>query len=128
MFEKLEEKLATAECISTLIGTINNHKEVMAKMEDKIAILEFHIDHQVKSKDEVEKYQRRLCLRINGIDLPSEGDKETSEDYLVKVENSFEKLSLSIPPTVIDRAHRVGREMSLKGKKVRSMIARFTTF
>ena len=60
--------------------------------------------------------------------MPSDGDKETSEDCLVKVENVFEKLGLSIPPTVIDRAHRMGREISLKGKKVRSMMVRFTTF
>ena len=108
--------------------TINNQKEVIAKMEDKIAILESHVDHQVKSNDEIEQYQRRLCLRINGIDLPSDSDKEASEDCLAKVENVFEKLGLSIPPDVIDRAHRVGRELSMQGKKVRSMIARFTTF
>ena len=63
-----------------------------------------------------------------GIDLPSNGDKETSEDCLAKVENVFEKLGLSIPPDVIDRAHRVGREISMKDKNVRSMIVRFTTF
>ena len=126
--EKLEEKIATKECISTLMEAISNQKEVIAKMEDKIAILESRVDHLAKSNDEVEQYQRRLCLRINGIDLPSNGDKETSEDCLAKVENVFKKLGLSIPPDVIDRAHRVGREISMKGKKVRSMIVRFTTF
>ena len=77
--------------------TINNQKEVIATMEYKIAILESHINHLVKSNDEVEQYQRRMCVRINRIDLPSDGDKETSEDCLVKVENVFEKLGLSIP-------------------------------
>ena len=70
--EKLEEKIATKECISTPMETINNQKEVIAKMEDKIAILKSHVDHLVKSNDEVEQYQRRLCLRIKEIDLPSE--------------------------------------------------------
>ena len=40
--EKLEEKIATKDCISTLMETINNKKEVIAKMEGKIAILESH--------------------------------------------------------------------------------------
>ena len=75
LFEKLEEKIATKECILILMETINNQKGVIAKMEDKIAIIESHIDHLVKSNDEVEPYQRRLCLCINGVDLPSDGDK-----------------------------------------------------
>jgi len=37
--KKLEEKIASKECISTLKETINNQKEVIAKMEDKIAII-----------------------------------------------------------------------------------------
>ena len=109
--------------------TINKQKEVIAKMQEKIAILESHIDHLAKSNDEAEQYQRRLCLRINGIDLPSNDDtKETSDGCLAKVQDVFENLGLSIPPNVIDRAHHVGREILLKGKKVRSMIVRFTTF
>ena len=101
--------------------TINNQKEVIAKWRTKLPFSRV-IDHLVKSNNEVEQYQHRLCLRINGIDLPSDGLEETSEDCLVKDENVFEKLGLSIPPTVIDRVHRVGREISLKVKKVRSMI------
>ena len=127
--EKLEEKIATTECISALMETINKQKEVIAKMQDKISVLESHINHLAKSNDEVEQYQRRLCLRINGIDLPSDDDvKETSEECLAKVQEVFEDLGLSIPPNVINRAHRVGRVIMLKGKKVRSMIVRFTTF
>ena len=30
LFEKLEEKIATKECMSTLMETINNQKEVIA--------------------------------------------------------------------------------------------------
>ena len=66
--ENLEEEIATKECISTLMETISNPKEIIAKMEDKIAILHSHVNHLAKSTDEVEQYQRRLCLRINGID------------------------------------------------------------
>ena len=127
--EKLEEKVATKECISSLMKIINEQKETIARMEDKIAVLESHIDHLVIANDEVEQYQRRLCLRINGIDLPSDGDdRETSDECLDNVQGVFEELGLSIPPNVIDRAHRVGKEIVVKGKRVRSMIVRLTTF
>ena len=62
--EKLEEKVATKECISNLLTIINEQKEKIARMEDKIAVLESHIDQPVLANDEVEQCQRRLCLRI----------------------------------------------------------------
>ena len=43
--------------------------------------------------------------------------------------NQFQKLQHRAARILInDRAHRVGREISLTGKKVRSMIVRFTPF
>ena len=127
--EKLEEKVATKECISSLMTIINEQKEILVRMEDKIAILESHIDHLVLANDEMEQYQSRLCLHVNGINLPSDVDeKETSDECLDKVQGVFEELGLSIPTNVIDRAHLVGKEIVVKGKRVRSMIVRLTTF
>ena len=121
LFEKLEqcgETIATKECISALMEIINIQNEVIAKMQDKISVLESHINHLAKSNDEVEQYQSRLCLCITGIDLPSDDDaKETSEDCFAKVQDAFEDLGLLFPPNIIDRAHRVGREIMLKGQK-----------
>ena len=72
-------------------------------MKFKIAVLESHIDHLVIANDEEEQYQRRLCLRFNGINLPSDVDgKETSDECLDKVQGVFEELGLSIPTNVID--------------------------
>ena len=58
ILETLEEKVATKECISHLMTITNEQKETSARMEDKIAILESHIDHLIN--DEIEQYQRRL--------------------------------------------------------------------
>ena len=83
--EKLEEKVAMKECTSSLMTIINEQKETIARMEDKIAVLESHIDHLVIANDEIGQYQRRLCLRTNGINLPSDVDeKETSDECFVK--------------------------------------------
>lgn len=51
--EKLEEKIATKECISKLMVRINDQKKTIAKMDDKIADLESHIDHLTKANADV---------------------------------------------------------------------------
>ena len=125
--EKLEEKVAAKEYISSLMTIINEQKETLARMEDKIAVLESHIDHLVIANDEVEQCQKGLCLRINGINLPSDVDgKEMNDECLDKVQDIFEELGSSIPPN--DRAHCAGKDIVVKGKRVRSMIVRLTTF
>ena len=50
--EKLEEKLATKECISSLMKIKNEQKETIARMEDKIAVLESQIGHLVIAYDD----------------------------------------------------------------------------
>ena len=51
----------------------------------------------MKENDELSQYQRRLCLRIHGIELATEGENETSDDYLQKVNDVFENLGDHIP-------------------------------
>ena len=122
------ENMATKECITRLMSIIDEQKEKIQKMEDKIAVMDSHIIHLRKSNEANEQYQRRLCLRINGIDMPSNGLKETGEECLSKVRNALDKLKVDIPDTVIDRAHRIGRMKVIDGKKVQPMIVRFTTW
>ena len=62
------------------------------------------------------------------IDLPSPGKKESGEEYLQKVRNVFAELGVEVPDNVIDRAHRVVKVTSHKGKPGRQMIVRFTTW
>ena len=75
----------------------------------------------------MEQYQRRLCLRINGIQCSAD---ETAEDCLEKVKSLFKaELNMEIPELAIDRAHRIGRVSHAEnGKKYQSIIVRFTTW
>ena len=97
-------------------------------MEDKVGILERHVLYLQKANDDGEQYQRRLCLRINGIDLPSSGENESSDECLQKVHEVFDEIGVDVPDTVIDRAHRIGKMAIIKGKQVKQMIVRFTTW
>ena len=86
-----------------------------------------YANHQMyNSKEELEQYGRRLCLRING--APVKWD-ETSDDVLKYIKEIFDEGELDIPDTVTDRAHRITPECSdykIK-KKRKAIIVRFTT-
>ena len=96
-------------------------------INEKIAILESEIMHLKKSNDDAEQYQSRLCL-CNGIELPPDGQMETREDSLEKVQKVFRELNVEIPENVIDRAHRIGKVVKITGNNVRQMIVRMTTW
>ena len=82
-----------------------------------------------KTSDDQEQYQRRLCLRNNGIPAPPEGKQETGDDCLEHVKRIFDKdLGLKIPDELIDRAHRIGKTKSIDGKKFRQISVSFTTW
>ena len=127
LFE-VTEKMVTKDCITSLMNIIDVQKEEIEQMEDKLAIMESHIAHLKKSNEAAEQYQRRLCLRINGINLPANGSKETGEECLEKVKNVLDKIEVDIPETVIDRAHRIGKVKVINGRKAQPMIVRFTTW
>ena len=40
----------------------------------------------------------------------------------------FKELNVSVPDTVIDRAHRIGKTKEYRGKRYRQIIVRFTTW
>ena len=125
---EVTEKMVTKDCITSLMSIIEVQKKKIEQMEDKIAVMESHITHLKKSSEITEQYQRRLCLRINGIDLPSNGPKETGEECLEKVKNVLDKIEVDIPEMVIDRAHRIGKVKVINGRKAQPMIVRFTTW
>ena len=95
--------MATKECITRLMSIIEEQKGKIQQMENKIAVMDSHISHLRKLNEANEQYQRRLCLRINGIDMPSNGVKETGEECLSKVRNALDKLKVDIPDMVIGR-------------------------
>ena len=73
------------------------------------------------------KYNRRLCLRINGIPLPRKNSEpESADECLNKVKDVFEEIGVAIPDEVIDRAHRIGKVHKSRGNKSQQMIVKFT--
>ena len=80
------------------------------------------------SFDDNEQYQRRLCLRIDGVELPQDNDGESGDKCLSTVKKIFKELKVNVPDCVIYRAHRTGKVKVNGGKRSRQIIVRFTTW
>ena len=127
-FKKLETIVATKGCSSNLLRTIEDQSKKISVLQDRIAVMESHISQLRNVNDNAEQYQCRLCLRIDGIDLPPAGQKESSEECLQKAKNVFVELGVEIPDDVVDRAHRIGKVTNYRGKLSRQMIVKLTTW
>lgn len=142
-FDQLLNKLATKDDIAELrnevTSLISDKIEAQGKqisflevrvdeLEAENAVLKSHVTHLIASHESQEQYSRRLCLRIDGMPPPSNGEKETSEDCLTKVKEIFEEIDVQIPDAVIDRAHRIGPKKIDKGTLKQQVIVRFTTW
>ena len=55
--------------------------------------------------EEPEQYERRLCLRIDGV---HSANNESSDDVLKSVKSLFREAKVDIPEAVVDHAHRIG--------------------
>ena len=128
MLKKLEEVIKEAQ------EEIKNQKQRIDKLESEKNLLQKHVSElkhiNIKMQeiiDDNEQYGRRLCLRFDGIPLK---ENETSNMVLEDVKNLFEEAGVEIPDTVIDRAHRIGKEYTdpKTQTKCKSVIMKFTTF
>ncbi len=106
----LKEKvtLLVTEKIQEQEKEISSSEERINELETNNVILESHVSHLRKSYENQEQYSRRLCLRIDGIELPPKGTNESGETVLGKVKDIFDELEVDVPDAVIDRAHRIG--------------------
>ena len=120
--------MATKDCIKDLHDTIVQQNAKIDALEAKVAILESYIAHMQNGIDEQEQYNRRLCLRIDGITPPKQGQSETGDQCLKKVKSVFKELKVTIPDAAIDRAHRIGKPKVKNGINIHTMIIRFTTW
>ena len=85
--------------------------------------------------DDGEQYSRRMCLRIDGIDLKSD-ENENSSSCMEKVQKVFEEMGVQVPAVSIDRAHRIGKRFPAtdeKGSKIigqdhQQMIVKFNNW
>ena len=126
-FAEIKKSMATKDCIQSLHETIKNQNERIEVLESKMAIMERYIKQLEDGVDDQEQYNRRLCLRIDGIPV-SENETESGDQCLKKVKAVLEKLNVNVPEEVIDRAHRIGRPKVFNGRKIHTMIVRFTTW
>ena len=96
-------------------------------LQSSVAVFQKQIKELRRDQEELQQYDRRLLVRVDGIPLE---EKETSEDVLTKVKSLITEAKCEIPDAVIDRAHRIGKVYKDKNSKelCKSVIVRFTTF
>ena len=119
------------EKLNRLEETVAEQEQRIEKIESENEILKRHVDLLISGQDDHEQYSRRLCLCIDGMELPPPGEDETSEQCLDKVLKILEKMDVQIPNSVIDRAHRIGRPKKPtepSGKVTQQIISRFTSW
>ena len=89
-------------------------------------LLKLNLENQ-GNNEELGRYRRRLCLRIDVIRLKS---NETSENISDSVKNLFELAKVNIPDLALDCAHGIGHiyKDRSSNKNCKGLIVRFTTF
>ena len=117
---------------------INGLSETIVKHESTISILQNAVekiknDNDIlKEKfesdiDSLQQYSRRLCLRIDGVELKQ--GFETPEEVVKLVQGFIKDAGVTCPDIVIDRAHRVGPVYeNIEKKKMKSIIVKFNNF
>ena len=77
--------------------------------------------------EELEQYDRRLCLWIDSVPTKTE---ESSDDVLDFVKFLFKEAKVDIPESVIERAQRIGSRYldASSNNYCKSIIIRFTIF
>ena len=91
-----------------------------------VELRELNINNQSRN-EELEQYDRRLCLRIDGVPTVK---NESSDDVLEFTKSLFKEAKIEVPDNVLDRAHRIGPSYTdrITSKKCKSIIVRFTNF
>lgn len=125
---ELKSDMATKDCINDLKNIIVEQKSRIKELESRVIVMEKLIQNLKGRSDDSEQYQRRLCLRIGGVELKQGANGESGDECLKIVKKIFRELKVSIPDAVIDRAHRIGHIKEEGGKRYRQIIVRFTTW
>jgi len=86
-FVELMKEMATKKGIDNLHATTKKQNDKIHELESRITIVERQIVLLQNIVDDNEQYNRRMHLRINGIPPMADGERETAEMCLEKVEN-----------------------------------------
>ena len=145
-FAKLVEPLATREYLNEMFeefkrdvtSKFENHIEIQdRKIEELKAELEIskNVSNQLASKlhdneikcDDNEQYSRRSCLRIHGVKIKEDGEKE---DVMELIKKCYSDMKLDYNPQEIDRAHRIGKVYTdvKTNVKTKSIIVKFKSW
>ena len=110
------------------IAVLQNNVEQLKKENESLKSSSTKLDQKIIN---IEQYQRRQSLRIQGIEICKANEREEPDD-LVKM---FQTMMLNVgmddaPIHVIDRAHRIGPIYERFGdkKKCQTVIVKFTNF
>ena len=114
--ETLEEKFEKR--IKEQDTRIEGLKSKVAHLEGKVTSNKTLSKLEINT-DDGEQYSCRMCLRIDGIDLKSD-ENENSSSCLEKVQNVFEEMGVQVPAVSIDRVHRIGKRLPATDEKGRS--------
>ena len=79
----LKRDLATKDCINELKLLIVKQRKRIDELESKVVVMENLIEKLQERCDDNEQYQRRLCLRIDGVELPEDNDGESGDFFVV---------------------------------------------
>ena len=95
------EELAKFKEVNKKMDEISSTNKML---QQHVSTLKRSNQELIKRCEENEQYCRRLCLRIKGIPRK---EKEKSDEVLDQVRSLFDEAEVTIPDTVLDRAHRV---------------------
>ena len=133
-FNEQEEKLTRTfnniidDLKKEITVQIQNEVESENKMLTKqvTELSKLSIENQSKNED-LEKYDSRLCLRVDGIPVVS---NESRDDVIILTKSLFKEAKVAVPENVLDCAHRIRPIYTdrVSKKKCKIIIVRFTTF
>ena len=96
-------------------------------MDGRKTVNQARSDFLERKTDDLEQYDRRLCIRIDGVEV---NEDEIGEECTGKILNMLQKSDVEISDKDIDRAHRIAskRTVSVDGKKVQQVIVKSLTW
>ena len=121
------------DAIKSLTDTVNSQdnaikelKERVASLIDEIKDLETKVDLLNLSMINLEQYSRRISFRLDWI---KKENNESTEKFLKLVKDCFKEANVTIPDSVLDRAHRIGPIYhDENNNQFQSILIKFTNF
>ena len=83
-FSDIAECMVTNDYINRFLEKIDEHEKRVTELESRVTVLGAHLEQMKRQNYDLEQYQRRLSLRVNGIPIEP-GRRETAEESLDKV-------------------------------------------